>query len=45
MTPYADRCSSHMADDDADPKDLHQLGWCRECHREVYLYVLVEGAP
>lgn len=37
MTQYVDHCSDHMADDDADPEDLHKLGWCRECHREVFL--------
>jgi len=39
---YVSRCSDHMADDDADPKDVHQLGWCQQCHRRVYVHVLME---
>jgi hypothetical protein len=31
------RCSDHMSEADADPADLHDLGWCTECAQQVYI--------
>jgi hypothetical protein len=34
---HVGRCSDHMRDSEADPANLHDLAWCNECFRSVYL--------
>ena len=37
---YVDHCADHMAESAIDLKDIHQLGWCRQCYQQVYVRVL-----
>lgn len=34
---YVERCSGHMRESEVNPANLHDLAWCNECFRSVYL--------
>ncbi len=33
-------CVDHLQENDVDPANVYELGWCYECHRECWIRII-----